>query len=116
MSSAETLETSSRSLFLVFSRDGQNKSKCSRVPSTCDGTQAGRRQKPDLFSVQCLCSLSVKYLPESILAAVTALWHSNGLEPHEDQIGWGLVRDINVGLKYGMEVSLDASSRRIPSQ
>ena len=87
VSSAETLETSSRSLFLVFSRDGQNKSKCSRVPSKCDGKQAGRRQEPDLFSVQCLCSLSVKYLPESILAAVTALWHSKGLEPQEDHMG-----------------------------
>ena len=54
MSSVETLETSSRSPALVFSRDGQNRSRCSRVPSNCECAQAGRRQEPDLFSVQCL--------------------------------------------------------------
>ena len=50
-----------------------------------------------MFCVQCLCSLSVKYLPDNILEVITALWHSNGFEPHAVQIGCGLLRDIKAG-------------------
>jgi hypothetical protein len=36
--------------------------------------------------------------------------------PAVDQIGWGLVRDMQLGLKYNSESSLDASNLRLSSQ
>ena len=57
--SEETLVARLRSLCLVWVNEGQNKSRCSRVPGDFAEAQAGRRQIPSLFSVQCLWSLLV---------------------------------------------------------
>ena len=104
-----------RSLERVWLKAWQWRSKCSKEPSA-SGRQLGRRHFPDLFWVQCLCSLSVKYLPDSILQVITDLWHSNGFEPQAVQIGWGLVRDMKKGLKYGADVREDALARNLISQ
>ena len=92
-SSSAVLEHKLISLDRVWLKDVQYKSKCSREPSAA-GKQPGRRHFPDLFWVQCLCSLSVKYLPDNILEVITDLWHSNGLQPYAVQIGCGLVKDM----------------------
>ena len=114
-SSSAVLSHKLRSLERVWLNAGQWRSKCSREPSAA-GRQLGRRHFPDLFWVQCLCNLSVKYLPDSILQVITDLWHSNGFEPQAVQIGWGLVRDMKAGLKYGADVREDALARSLISQ
>ena len=100
---------------IVVLRAEQWRRRCSKEPSDL-GEQAGRRQSPDVFRVQCLWSWSVKYLPEIILQTVTALLHSQGLGPQDDQIGCGRQRDMKPGLKYGAEVSDAAFVRRWTSQ
>ena len=114
-SSSAVLANKQISLERVWLKAGQWRSKCSKEPSAA-GRQLGRRHFPDLFWVQCLCNLSVKYLPDSILQVITDLWHSNGFEPHAVQIGWGLVRDMKAGLKYGADVREDALARSLISQ
>ena len=114
-SSSAVLAHKQRSLERVWLKAGQWRSKCSKEPSAA-GRQLGRRHFPDLFWVQCLCNLSVKYLPDSILQVITDLWHSKGFEPHAVQIGWGLVRDMKPGLKYGADVREDALARSLISQ
>ena len=113
--SAATVLQRDRSLERTALRDEQQSIMCSSEPSD-PGIQRGRRHNPALFWVQCLWSLSVRYLPESILAVMTALWHSNGLEPQEDQIGCGRFKDMNWGLKYGAEERQDASVLSLASQ
>ena len=51
---------------------------------------------------QLLINLSVLYLPDNILAETTALLTSNGL-PAVVQIGCGVERDMNDGLKNSSE-------------
>ena len=66
--SLETLLHSSNSLARVWDRAGQWSRRCSSDPSA-GGEQVGRRHRPALFKAQCLWSLSVKYLPESMQEA-----------------------------------------------
>ena len=103
--------------FLVSLRAGQKRSRCSREPISWP-VQVGIEQIPALLFVQCLESLSVIYRPDSILAWITAFWISKGLDPHVDQSGCGLVKDMNSALKYFREFSLKlaASARRWVSQ
>ena len=79
--SVETLLHNFNILSRVSDKAGQWRSICSSEPSA-GGEHVGRRQTPVLFMVQCLWSLSVKYLPDNILEAMLALWDSNGLDPH----------------------------------
>ena len=72
--SEETLVARLRSLCLVWVNEGQNKSRCSRVPGDFAEAQAGRRQIPSLFSVQCLWSLSGGYFQDSICAVMKGLY------------------------------------------
>ena len=65
------------SLSLVELCAGQLTSKCSSVPGVC--VQLGAIQKPLLFLLQCLHSMSVLYLPEAILARMVLFEHSKGL-------------------------------------
>ena len=113
--SVETLWHSLIVFSRVVLRAEQWRRRCSKEPNDL-GEQAGRRQSPDVFRVQCLWSWSVKYLPEIILQTVTALLHSQELGPQDDQIGCGRQRDMKPGLKYGAEVSDAAFVRRWTSQ
>ena len=65
------------SLSLVVLRAGQVARICSIVPGV--EVQEGALQKPFLFLLQCLHSISVLYLPETNLASTLLLEHSNGL-------------------------------------
>ena len=107
----------STTLLLASLRAGQKRSKCSSEPTSWP-VQPGMEQIPALLFVQCRESLSVTYLPDNILAWITALWISYGFVPHVNQIGWGAVKDINSGLKYLREFSLKlvASVRKWVSQ
>ena len=64
-------------LSLVWLRAGQTASKCSKVPGVVG--QHGALQKPLLLLFQCLVSMAVRYLPETILANTVLFEHSNGL-------------------------------------
>ena len=91
-------------LFLASLRARQNKSKCSREPTELP-VQPGMEQSQDEPVVKKRESLLVTYRPESILAWITALCISNGLDPQVDQSRLGWVRDIYSGLKYLSECS-----------
>ena len=74
---------------------------CFRDPIS--SSHPGSLHNPSGLDVdQLLISRSVLYLPDSILAVITALLISNGL-PAVVQIGWGLVRDIKEVLKNSKE-------------
>ena len=92
---------------LESARAGQERRMCWRLPSWFE--QPGSLHKPlGLSLVQCLESRSVLYLPDSILAVISALLTSKGL-PAWDQIGWGLERDMKAGLKNSREGRISAS-------
>ena len=84
-------------LALEGARAGQWRRICWRFPSWLK--QPGSLHRPSGLSlVQCLARRSVLYLPDSILAAMTALETSYGLWALV-QIGCGEERDIKEGLK-----------------
>ena len=65
------------SLSLVELCAGQLTSRFSSVPGV--SVQMGAIQKPLLFLLQCLQSMSLLYLPEAILARMVLFEHSKGL-------------------------------------
>ena len=83
---------------LVAVSAGQNESMCGK--SSVVELQCGdKRHTPSLFFDQCKHRYSVRYLPDSILACMTAIDILLGEHPAVRQIGWILVRDIKDGLK-----------------
>ena len=101
---------------LFVDREGQKRSRCSKVPGVSEELHSGSKHLPDLFWVQCLCSQSVRYLPDSIFTVQHALCTSNGLGPQAVQIGWGLARDMYLGIKYNKEWRSATSALSLCSQ
>ena len=62
-----------------------------------------------LFLDQLLHKSSDRYRPETILACTVAIDILEGEEPAVVHRGWGLTKDIKLGLKYAKEVNGAAS-------
>ena len=66
--------------------NSKGRAKCSIEPMS-DPVHDGSWHIPVMLPVQCRVSWSVWYLPDNILACMTALLTSLGFEPHVNQIG-----------------------------
>ena len=72
---------------------------------------------PSLFQgTQWLDKASTLYLPERSLAWVVAFSASQGEEPHDQKIGWHLVRPMKPDFRYFKDGSMVAFSLRSASQ
>ena len=101
-------------LCLVSTRAGHPSSICCMVPTW--PSQSGSWHRPSGFTRdQWRTKWSVLYLPESILAVITALLTSKGLRA-VDQIGWWRDRDMKEGLKYWSDGNKAASPRSLACQ
>ena len=86
---------------LASDRPEHSKRICFRDPVS--PLHPGSLHRPSGLDVdQLLISRSVLYLPDSILAVITALLFSNRL-PAVVQIGWGFERDMKEVLKNSKE-------------
>ena len=74
------------------------------------------KHTPFLFGDQWLQSASVRYLPDTMTACTVAIETFAGEEPAVVQSGWGVVNDINAGLKIASDGNAAASDRSTDSQ